>query len=154
MKKTFIVMMALVLGLGLAIVSCSSQKIGIMKGQSYKTGQWIDDETYALSARGAYPKEDEDNPIVREESALKAAQLKAMYEILGKFTGAKIQGAAGMKDFRLAGIAVSEEIEGTIKGGSVEESKCDDNGCEVIYVVHAKGLKKMVESTKMKGGAK
>lgn len=153
MKKTMIINFIVLFGIALIAPSCSSEKkIGMMEGDSYRTQGWIDENTFRIAARGAYPKgDDEENPIVRQEMAKRAAILSAQYQVLEKFTGAKVTGAAGMKDFRTTGIAVSQEVAGSIRGGSVYSEKYDDNGCEVIYEVKAKGLQKKVQATQIKG---
>ncbi len=55
----------------------------------------------------------------RRESAKRAAILNAQYQVLEKFKGSKIEGAAGMSDFENTGIAIAQEIQGVVKGGSV-----------------------------------
>jgi len=149
MKKYFLFL--IILTITISISYCSSTKIGTMEGQSYTTQGWIDDNTFRIAARGAYPDE-EDNPIVKEEMAKRAAILNAQYQILEKFVGAQVKGAAGMKDFRTNGIAVSQEIEGVIRGGAVFKETYNDYGCEVIFEVKAKGLRNKVKATQIKAG--
>ena len=141
MKK--LIVLALVITVGFATTFCGSKVGTSMKGKSYRTGAWMDDNTFRIASRGAYPK-NEDNPIVKEESAIRAAMLNAQYQILEKFAGSKFQGAAGMKNFRMSGIAAAQEVAGSISGGNQVSYKCDMNGCEVIYEVSSPGLKKKV----------
>lgn len=49
----------------------------------------------------------------------------------------------------MTGIAVAQELKAIAKGGSVKKVTWDEEqNCEIIYVVHAKGLKKKVSAAK------
>lgn len=149
MKKSTVYLILISLA-AFTILSCkTSDEIGTMEGKSYRTQGWIDDDTFRISARGAYP-EDEDNPIVKEEMAKRAAIINAQYQVLEKFVGSKIEGASDMKNFRTTGINVTQEIAGTIRGGSVYKETYNDFGCEIIFEVKAKGLRNKVKATQIK----
>ena len=151
MKKSITHALVLVSILCLILNSCSSgDKMGTMSGKSYRTQGWIDENTFRIAARGAYPK-DEENEIVKQEMAKRAAIINAQFQVLEKFTGSKIEGASGMKNFRITGIAVSQEVAGVIKGGSVYKETYNNYGCEVIFEVKAKGLKNKVKASQIKG---
>ena len=122
------------------------------KTQTYRTEWWVDENTYRLRAGGAPGANQEGkNKMVRRESARRAAILNAQFQVLEKFKGSSVQGAAGMSDFELTGIAISQEVEGVVKGGSVIEATYDsDDNCEVLYEVKARGLKKKVENATWK----
>ncbi len=143
MKKIFAVTLALALGLAFTFTSCGGGKIGgQVEGQTFKTEGWIDDDTYRLAASGV-PKSTLKNKVARRESAKRAAILNAQYQVLEKFKGSKIEGAAGMSDFENTGIAIAQEVSGIVKGGSVVSATYDEeDNCEIIYEVKAKGLKK------------
>ena len=145
MKKIFAVTLALALGLTFTFTSCGGGKIGgQVEGQTFKTEGWIDDDTYRLAASGV-PKYTLKNKVARRESAKRAAILNAQYQVLEKFKGSKIEGAAGMSDFENTGIAIAQEVSGIVKGGSVVSATYDEeDNCEIIYEVKAKGLKKKV----------
>ena len=77
--------------------------------------------------------------------------LNAQYQVLEKFKGSSIEGASGMSDFESTGIAIAQEVDGIVKGGSVFSATWDEeDNCEIIYEVKAKGLKKKVEAASWK----
>ena len=143
MKKLFV--MALVLSMGLVFTACGGSKIGgNVQGETFKNESWVDDNTYRLAAAGVANSKLK-NKVQRRESAKRAAILNAQYQVLEKFKGSKIEGAAGMSDFENTGIAIAQEISGVVKGGSVMSATYDEeDNCEIIYEVKAKGLKKKV----------
>ncbi len=150
MKKhvAFAIVFALVAGS--TLVSCGGGIGGTVKGESFKTEGWIDDDTYRIAAAGV-AKKTLTNKIQRRESAKRAAILNAQYQVLEKFKGAKTEGAAGMSDFEMTGIAVAQEVKGVIKGGSVVKVTYDaEDNCEIIYEVKAKNLKKKVQAADIK----
>jgi len=132
--------------------ACGSGKIGgTVEGQSYKTEGWIDDNTYQTTGVGVPSRTATINKVQRRQTAKRAAIISAQYSVLEKFTGSKVEGAAGMKDFELTGIAVAQEVQGAIRGGSViKETYDDEDNCEVIYQVQAKGLRNKVKATDIK----
>jgi hypothetical protein len=145
MKKLFL--MTLVLAMGLVFTSCGGGGIGgTVKGETFKGEKWVDDDTFQLAASGVANSKLK-NKVQRRESAKRAAILNAQYQILEKFKGSKIEGAAGMSDFESTGIAIAQEIQGVVKGGSVKNFTYDEeDNCEIIYEVKAKGLKKKVQA--------
>ena len=145
MKKLFL--MTLVLAMGLVFTSCGGGKIGgTVEGQTFKNEKWVDNNTFQLAASGV-AKSSLKNKVQRRESAKRAAILNAQYQVLEKFKGSKIEGAAGMSDFESTGIAIAQEIQGVVKGGSVKSATFDEeDNCEIIYEVKAKGLKKKVQA--------
>ncbi len=149
MKKFFIFALIITAGLALTLISCSGKKIGgTVEGESYTTEGWIDDDTYQLAAAGV-PTKTLTNVVQRKEASKRAAILNAQYQVIEKFKGSKIEGASGMENFEMTGIAVAQELKAIAKGGSVKKVTWDDEqNCEIIYVVHAKGLKKKVSAAK------
>jgi len=151
MKKLLI--FALILSAGFVftftLTSCSSQKIGgTVEGETFTTEGWIDDETFRIAAAGV-PTKTLTNIVQRKEAGKRAAILNAQYQVIEKFKGSKIEGAAGMENFEMTGIAVAQELKAIAKGGSVKKVTWDEEqNCEVIYEVHAKGLKKKVSAAK------
>jgi len=144
MKKFMLLSLALTMGLAFTFVSCAGSIGGTVKGKSYRTEGWIDANTYRIAAAGV-PTKTLTNKVQRRESAKRAAILNAQYQVLEKFKGSKIEGAAGMSNFEMTGMAVAQEIKGVVKGGSVRRvTYDDDDNCEIIYEVKAKGLKKKV----------
>lgn len=149
MKKLVIFALILVTGIALTMTSCAGKKIGgTVEGETYTTEGWIDDDTFQLAAAGV-PTKTLTNVVQRKESSKRAAILNAQYQIIEKFKGSKIEGAAGMENFEMTGIAVAQELKAIAKGGSVKKVTWDEEqNCEIIYVVHAKGLKKKVSAAK------
>ena len=146
MKKLLIFALIISAGVVIGLTSCGGAgKIGgTVEGESIKTEGWIDDDTFQISAAGV-PTQTLTNVVQRKESAKRSAILNAWYQVIEKFVGSKIEGAAGMKDFELTGIAVSQELKSIVKGGSAKKVTWDDDqNCEVIFEVKAKGLKRKV----------
>ncbi len=148
MKK--LIAIALVLTVGIAFSACGggSKVGGTVKGETFKTEGWADENTFRIAAAGA-PKRTLTNKVARRESAKRAAILNAQYQVLEKFKGAKLEGATGMSDFEMTGIAIAQEVQGVVKGGSVFKVTYDaEDNCEIVYEVKAKGLKKKVSAAK------
>jgi len=150
MKKFIGFAIVLSIGLLLTLVACGGGIGGQVKGDSYTTEGWVDDNTYRIAAVGVAKRELK-NTVQRRESAKRAAMLNAQYQVLEKFKGSNIEGAAGMSDFEMTGIAIAQEVSGVVKGGSVVKTTYDDeDNCEIIYEVKAKGLKKKVAAAEWK----
>ncbi len=149
MKKLFV--MTLLLTIGLAFTSCAGGGLGgTIKGESFKSEGWVDDNTFRVIGTGA-PKDGLTNKVQRKGTAKEAAIIVAQKAMVEKFVGARIDAAAGMADYKSTGIAVAKEFSGTIKGGSVvKETYDEEENCEVVYELKAKGLKKKVEATDIK----
>ena len=150
MKKLIAVSMVLIAGIAFSACGGGSKIGGTVKGQTFKTEGWVDENTFRLAAAGA-PKRTLTNKIARRESAKRAAILNAQYQVLEKFKGAKLEGATGMSDFEMTGIAIAQEVQGIVKGGSVQSATYDaEDNCEIIYEVKARGLKKKVQAAEFK----
>lgn len=151
MKKTLVFALMLAVALGFAFTSCGGGKVGgQVKGETIKTEGWVDEDTFIIAAAGV-AKKSLTNQVQRRESSKRAAILNAQYQVLEKFKGSKIEGAAGMSDFEMTGIAIAQEVQGTVKGGSVKKVTYDaEDNAEVIYEVKAKGLKKKVSAADWK----
>ncbi|MCL1832938.1 MAG: hypothetical protein FWG49_00390 [Leptospirales bacterium] len=151
MKKLFLIGLALSMGAVFTLTSCGEKKLGgTVEGETYTTEKWVDENTYQIAASGVSNSK-LSNKIQRRESAKRAAILNAQYQVLEKFKGSTIEGAAGMSDFESTGIAIAQEVSGYVKGGSVKKATYDEeDNCEIIYEVKAKGLKKKVEAASWK----
>jgi hypothetical protein len=148
MKKFIIFGLILAAGLVITLTSCGEKIGGTVEGQTYTTEGWIDDDTFQLAAAGI-PTKTLTNVVQRKEASKRAAILNAQYQIIEKFKGSSVEGASGMENFEMTGIAVAQELKAVTKGGSVKKVTWDDEqNCEIIYVVHAKGLKKKVAAAK------
>jgi len=151
MKKLLLIGLFISMGIALTFTSCGGKKIGgTVEGDKIKTEKWVDKDTYQIAAAGV-PNSKLTNKVQRRESAKRAAILNAQYQVLEKFKGSSIEGAAGMSDFESTGIAIAQEVQGFVKGGSVVQATYDDeDNCEIIYEVKAKDLKKKVEAASWK----
>jgi hypothetical protein len=149
MKKLFIFALILTAGIVFTLTSCASQKLGgTVEGETFKTEGWIDDDTYQIATAGVATKT-LTNIVQRKQSAQRAAILNAQFQVIEKFKGSSIKGVSGMENYESTGIAVAQELQAITKGGSVKSVKWDDEqNCEIIYEVHAKGLKKKVSAAK------
>lgn len=144
MKKLLFASFLLIVGVTFSLSSCGNRIGGVVEGKSYTTEGWIDGNTYRIAAVGV-PNRKMRNVVVRKASAKRAAILNAQHQVLEKFKGAKIEAAAGMSNYENTGTAVSSEVQGMIKGGSVRKVTYDkDQNAEIIYEVKARGLKKRV----------
>ena len=142
MKKFFT--LVLVLTFSAAYISCGGGMGGEVKGQSFKTEGWVDENTFRVTATGV-PKPGLTNKIQRRGTAKEAALIMAQKRIVEKFVGARLEGAAGAADYASTGIAVAKEFGGMVKGGSIIRSTYDkDDNCEIVYQIENRGLKKRV----------
>jgi hypothetical protein len=151
MKKLLAVSLIFAMGLMITFTSCAGGKLGgTVQGETFTSEGWIDDDTYRTTAVGI-AKKTLTNKTQRRASAKTAAKLAAQYAVLEKFKGSKIEGAAGMSDFESTGIAIAQEVSGMVKGGSVvKETYNEEDDCEIVYEVKAKGLKKKVSAAEWK----
>ena len=159
MKRTLVLWLTLALVLPVALTSCATSGGkthkglgGQVEGESYQSEGWVNDNTYRTTATGSPGAKFQDkSKFVQRNAAKEAARLLAVNNVLKKFKGEKIEAASGMANFETTGIAVSSEVEGFVRGGSiVKETYSEENDCEIVYEVQAQGLKKLVRSTDIK----
>ncbi|MGL4370040.1 MAG: hypothetical protein ACRCUT_10280 [Spirochaetota bacterium] len=143
MKKVTVMMALFAFVAG--FVACGSGGIGgQVKGESFKTEGWMDNDTYRTTATGV-SKEGLKNKVQRRGTAREAAVLVAQSHVIEKFKGAKVEGATGVSDYASTGFAASKEFAGIVKGGSViKETYDEEDNCEVVYEIKSKGLKKQL----------
>lgn len=155
MKKLVLFGLVLVTCSIMLFISCASGGIGgSIKGETTKTEGWIDEDTFRVSAKASAPDRFT-KKIQRENAATDAATILAQCKIIEKFVGAQVKGVTGVHDFENSGQAAAKEISAMIAGGSVLSQTCDDEqNCEVVYEVKAKGLKKKVTSGGFKATAR
>lgn len=149
MKKFLAIAMMFMFGIALSVTSCSTTGVQhTIDGKEYVTEGWVDDDTFQLQAAGV-PTKTLTNKVARREASKRAAILNAQYQMIEKFKGSQIEGAAGMQNFEMTGIAVAQQLKAFAKGGSVRSVVWDDeDNCSLIYVVRQKNLKKMAQSAK------
>jgi len=147
MKKFFAIAMIFVFGIALSVTSCrTGGPDHTIDGKKYVTEGWVDDNTFQLTAAGA-PTKTLTNKVARKESSKRAAILNAQYQVIEKFKGSYIEGAAGMQNFEMTGIAVAQQLKAQIKAGNVSSVVWDEeDNCSIIYTVMQKGLKKYIQS--------
>jgi len=147
-KRVFILLM--IVSLTAFISSCGKEvgEAGIIKGDSYQTEGWIDDNTFQVSAIGTWPEDKADaKKVIKMNLAEEGAVLKAQTRIMEKFKGYALKAKGGAESGASLGEVAVKTIEGYAKGGSVIKKTFDDElNCEVLYRVEAKGLKKMAEA--------
>ncbi len=150
MKKYFALAFIFTCLVVFSFTSCGPSMGGQVKGESFKTEGWVDNDTFRLVTMGV-AKKTLTNKVQRRASAQEAAVLDARRKILEKFKGAKTEAASGMSDFEMTGVAVASEVAGVVAGGSVIKATYDtEDNCEVVYEVKAKGLKKKVSAADIK----
>ena len=159
MKRTLMLLLVLALAVPVAFTSCASGKKGgkgglggQVEGESFVTEGWVNDDTYRTTAVGSPGAKFKDkSKYVQRNAAKEAARLLAVNNVLKKFKGERIEAASGMANFETTGIAVSSEVEGFVRGGSIiKETYSEENDCEIVYEVQATGLKKMVRGVDIK----
>ena len=114
--------------------------------ENYETEGWLDDNTFQVRALGA-PNPSAKGFVRRRTQSEEAALLSAQKRVIELLVGAKIAGASGSESGESTGIAITKEFEGVVKGGAIKRKSFDaDDNCEIVYRIHAKGLKKMAET--------
>jgi len=125
--------------------SCGGTTDSQVKGQSYRSEGWVDDDTFRVTVMGLANqniKRQAQKRILAKESALILAQKR----IIEKMIGSNIRGASAVKDGESAGMVVTKEFEGMVKGGSiVNEKYTEEDDCEITYEIQSKGLKKKAQ---------
>jgi hypothetical protein len=107
---------------------------------------WVDEETYRTTAIGE-PDKSLTGINLRKKDAKKKAKLNAQYQIIERFRGMQIEGAAGMTDFEKTDFADKPAFKSIIKAGSIIKETYDNNqNCEIIFEIKARNLKKTAES--------
>jgi hypothetical protein len=151
MRLSIIFGLIMSVGVLIGLTSCGGSKIGgTVQGETFTTEGWIDDDTFRIAAAGV-PTKTLTNKVQRREASKRAAILNAQYQVIEKFKGSKIEGASGMENFEMTGIAIAQELRAISKGGSVQKVTWDDeDNCEVIYEVRAKNLKKKAAAAEWK----
>ena len=151
-----ILMVTLITGLAVILVNCG-HKMG-----PWEQG-WVDDNTYQIVTAGAYPEEYADLPKpVRQEAALKAAELSAKEKFLSFLKGSIVKATTGKSleqvtdpatgqlkpEYRLE-LAQLEKVEGMIKGVYLHGNpEFDENGnvIRAAFRIHGKNLRKLAEA--------
>lgn len=150
MKKLLVVSLLVIAGISFGLLSCSSKMGGTVEGETFTTEGWIDDNTFRIAAAGVATRT-LTNKVARRESSKRAAILNAQYQVIEKFKGSQIEGASGMSNFEMTGIAIAQELKALAKGGSVKKTTWDaEDNCEIIYEVYSKGLKSKVAAAEWK----
>ena len=150
MKRFFIFTLVFAAAVLLGLTSCGSKIGGTVEGETFTTEGWVDNDTFRIAAAGV-PMKTMTNKVQRRESSKRAAILNAQYQVIEKFKGSKIEGASGMENFEMTGIAIAQELKAVTKGGSVKKVTWDaEDNCEIVYEVRGKDLKKKVGAAEWK----
>jgi len=143
-KKSLLVLIAAV-SIAAFVSSCGGTTDKIVKGKTYKTEGWVDDNTFRVTALGA-PNPEAKGMVKRKTQAREAALIMAQKRVIEKMIGAELKGASAVKDGESAGVVVTKEFQGMVKGGTiVEETFDEDDNCEVVYELQSRGLKKKAQ---------
>lgn len=128
-----------------ALVSCrTGLNITPVQKDIWQTEGWVDEDTYRILA-SADPAKGQTKPELRKKTARERARLNAQYNIIEKFKPHKIEACGGMAEFDPSARSISMELTGIVKGGSIILERYDEEqNCEIIYEVKARGLKKKV----------
>jgi hypothetical protein len=142
--KKYLVLIAAV-SIAAFVSSCGGTTDKIVKGKTFKTEGWVNDDTFRVTALGA-PAVDAKGMVKRKTQAREAALIMAQKRVIEKMVGAEIKGASAVKDGESAGVVVTKEFSGMVKGGTiVEETFDEEDNCEVVYELYSKGLKKKAQ---------
>ncbi|MCP4130110.1 MAG: hypothetical protein GY754_03735 [bacterium] len=116
----------------LVFITCSTRKDG-------PDGYWVDDNTYRLAASAMSTLGPDNLGGSRREASKKAAIFNAQNQILEYFKKLKPKESnPGIRNF-----AAAKEVKQLVKRGAVIKVTYDqEDNCEVIYEVKARGLKK------------
>lgn len=143
MKKLLIA--GLVIISAASFISCGGAKKSQIKGESFITEGWVDENTFRVTAMGV-PKAGLTNIVQRKVTAKESALIMAQKRVIEKFVGARIEGASGSADAASTGIAVKKEFSGVVRGGTIVKVTYDEQqNCEIVYQVEKKGLKREVQ---------
>ena len=150
LKRKFILGMLLMMltAPSASLLSCrSGQTKSFLQKDIWETSGWVDGDTYRMKSTGV-PKPGLTHPAQKKGTAKESAILNAQYYIIEKFRPAINESCASMSNYESSSIAVSKEITGIIKGGSVIADRYnEDYSCEIIYEVKSPDLKRKVESS-------
>ncbi|MCP4138298.1 MAG: hypothetical protein GY754_45470 [bacterium] len=125
----------------LATTACRS---GQVETKEMITNGWVDEDTFRVTSMGA-ANQSLTNIVQRKQTAKEAALLNAQYTVLEKFKGSRLEGAAGMAEVNVTGLAYAREYAEIVKSGRIIKISYDkDHNCEIVYEVKSKGLKKKV----------
>ncbi len=112
----------------------------------YETEGWLDDETFQVKAIGA-PSQKARGFVKRRTQSEEAALLTAQKRIVELLVGADLRGSSASRDGESTGITLTKEFKGFLKGGAILRKSFDpSDNCEIIYRIHADGLKEKAES--------
>ena len=124
------------------LVSCKSGGKSIVQKDVWQTEGWVDEDTYRIYASGM-PKEGLTNKIQRKGTSRESAILLAQKNIIEKFKPIRSEACA---DYSSGNYALSKELVGVIKGGTIIAERFDvEENCEIIYEVKSKGLKNKIQ---------
>ncbi|RME89460.1 MAG: hypothetical protein D6767_08405 [Candidatus Hydrogenedentota bacterium] len=131
------------------LIACGGgSKRTMLKGdtEDYQTEGWLDDDTFQVRALGA-PNPNAKGFVRRRTQAEEAALLAAQKRVVELLVGAKISAASGSDSGESTGVAITKELDGVVKGGTIVKKTFDsEDNCEITYRIHAKGLKKMAQA--------
>ncbi|MCP4132190.1 MAG: hypothetical protein GY754_14560 [bacterium] len=110
--------------------------------QAQKTLGWINADTYRGVGK-ATPAPNAQGKSERRMSSKEAALLDAQYRIIEKFIGSRLTATGNLHSNKTS---KKEKFFKIVKAGKIIKATYDnEDNCEIIYEIEAKGLRKMVE---------
>ncbi|HNR87874.1 MAG TPA: hypothetical protein PKM65_06000 [Spirochaetota bacterium] len=107
---------------------------------------WITPEKFRVRAEGS-PAPGITDPEQKKKSARDAAVENAQKLVIKNFVSTRVHSASGKLDIINTGIIITRNFGGTVRGGTVVQSRYDSAGrCTVYYEVTDKDLKKRVQT--------
>lgn len=143
MKKSIVLGMAVIAGV--LVAGCGGKMGGAIKGKSYTTEGWLDNDTFQVVAWGeANP--DETGEARWRNQAKAGAQMMAEMRIMELFKGYALEASGYTEEGGNVMVIVSKEVEGFAKGGEIANITFNEKNkaCEIAYRVVGKNLKKRV----------
>ena len=135
-------------GLAFAVIACTSpeNRSQLADSTDYVTERWLDDDTFQVRAIGA-PNPKAKGLVRRRTQSEEAALLSAQKRVIELLVGASVSGASGSDSGESTGVVLTKELQGVIKGGAIVKKTFDpSDNCEIVYRIHASGLKEMAGS--------
>ena len=112
----------------------------------YETEGWLDDNTFQVRTIGA-PSLKAKGFVKRRTQSEEAALLSAQKRVIELLVGADVKGSSGSQDGESTGIVLTKKFQGFVKGGSIIRKSFDSSdNCEIVYRIHADGLKERATS--------
>ncbi len=118
----------------------------MLKGETedFITEGWLDEDTFQVRALGA-PSPNAKGFVRRRTQSQEAALLAAQKRVIEPYAHYILKGASGSDSGESTGVVITKEFESHVKGGTIMRTTFhEDDNCEIVYRIHAKGLRRKV----------